>query len=268
MMLHFHDLGPSGRTTAGSAATPVVILHGLFGSGDNWLTFARTIAESRRVVLPDLPNHGDSPHTDSVSYPQMSQLIFSFLKENGLAPCVLTGHSMGGKIAMAVALEHAEAVERLCLVDIAPVSDPARHSEILAAMTEVADAGVRSRREAEEIMKKRVSSERERLFLQKSLTEGDDGIYRWKLNLPVIRENYETMLEWPYRAADGYSYKGPTWFISGSRSKYVRPEHESVIRPLFPHAKLLAVPDAGHWVHAEQPEAFSAAYERFLSEQT
>lgn len=262
MKLHFRDLGPK----SGTDELPVVILHGLFGSGDNWLTFARTLSDSRRVVLPDLPNHGDSPHTDGVSYPLTAQLIFSFLEENGLTPCVLTGHSMGGKVAMALALEHTAAVERLCLVDIAPVSDPARHSEILAAMSEVAEAGVRSRRDADVIMKQRVSSERERLFLQKSLTEGEDGIYRWKLNLPVIRDNYARMLDWPYKAEDGYRYEGPAWFIAGSRSKYVQPGHESSIKPLFPRARLVSVPDAGHWVHAEQPDAFAALFRRFLSE--
>ncbi|WP_455382284.1 alpha/beta fold hydrolase [Salinispira pacifica] len=264
MKLHLRDLSPP----EGTGLTPVMILHGLFGSGDNWLAFGKTLADSRRVVLPDLPNHGDSPHTDRFSYGYMAALLADFMRAEGLAPCVLTGHSMGGKIAMAVALEQPELVERLCLVDIAPVTDPARHSEILAAMDEVAEADVRSRREAEEIMKRRIPKERERLFLQKSLVEGEDGVYRWKLNLPLIRESYRSMLEWPYDPADGYRYDGPVLFVAGERSGYVKQEYMEAARRLFPRSRLARVPDAGHWVHAERPDQFGELFRDFLAEES
>jgi len=264
MKLHFRDLGPSN----GNGNLPIVILHGLFGSGDNWLTFAGTLSKEYRVVLPDLPNHGDSPHTDRFSYSYMAELIGGFLSDNDLSPCILTGHSMGGKIAMAVALEHGSRIERVCLVDIAPTADPARHSEMLTAMTEVANARVRSRREVDSILEKRIPSLRERQFLQKSLTEGEDGVYRWKLNLSLIQSSYAEMLAWPFRGPSqggAYHYDGPAFFIAGSRSGYVKPEHLELMQALFPHAQLVTVPDAGHWVHAEQPTTFGTAFGQFLA---
>ncbi len=264
MRLHFRDLGSSN----GYGHLPIVILHGLFGSGDNWLTFAGRLSERYRVVLPDLPNHGESPHTDRFSYSYMAELIAGFLSDNDLSPCILTGHSMGGKIAMAVALEYGSRVERVCLVDIAPTADSARHSEMLKAMDEVAKARVRSRREVDRILEQRVSSLRERQFLQKSLVEGEDGAYRWKLNLSLIQSSYAQMLSWPYNGHSqgvSYHYDGPAYFVAGSRSGYVKPEHLVLIQRFFPHARLVTVPDAGHWVHAEQPEAFETAFSEFLA---
>jgi len=262
MMLNFRRIDPPG----GSARPPVVILHGLFGSGDNWLSIARAIQSEYAVLLPDLPNHGGSPHTQSFSYPQMAEAVVELLSDEEIPRCILTGHSMGGKTAMAVALKYPQRVERLCVVDIAPKADPARHAQILAAMQEVAEAGVHSRREAEAIMAQRLESARERAFLQKSLGEDDDGVYRWRLNLDLIRRDYETAIAWPYHAHDGVRpYEGEVLFIAGEKSDYLKQSDLSHIRELFPNASRREIAGAGHWVHADRPEEFLSVYRSFLN---
>ena len=262
MMLNFRRTDPPG----GSDRPPVVILHGLFGSGDNWLGVARAIESEYTVLLPDLPNHGGSPHTSSFSYPEMAEAVVEFLSEEEIPRCILTGHSMGGKTAMAVALKYPQRVERLCVVDIAPKSDPARHTQILAAMQEVAEAAVHSRREAEAIMARRLESARERAFLQKSLGEDEYGVYRWKLNLDLIRRDYETAIAWPYHANDGVQpYDGAVMFIAGGKSGYLKQSDLSQIRQLFPNASMREIADAGHWVHADRPDEFLSVYRSFLS---
>ncbi len=261
MNLHFQRFG-SARTRG----VPLVILHGLFGSGDNWLPIARAFENEYRVILPDLPNHGDSPHTDRFTYPEMAEAIAEFLRVEELVPCILTGHSMGGKIAMATALENPGMVEKLCLVDIAPKADNSRHTQMLAAMQEVAEANVRSRRDAESILERRIPGKRERAFLQKSLVQQDDGIYRWKLNLDLIRGSYETMLGWPYEAdRDVRPYDRPALFLGGARSQYLMPDDREVILSLFPRAQMVHIADAGHWVHADQPEEFMNIFRNFVN---
>ena len=157
-------------------------------------------------------------------------------------------------------------VEKLCVVDIAPKADPARHTQILAAMQEVAEGEVRSRREAESIMSRRLQSARERAFLQKSLREDDDGVYRWRLNLDLIRRDYETAIAWPYHLQDGIQpYEGEVIFIGGGKSGYLKRADLGSIQQLFPNASMREIADAGHWVHADKPDEFLSVYRNFLN---
>ena len=152
------------------------------------------------------------------------------------------------------------------MVDIAPQHDPARHSEILAALGSVEQAGVRSRREAERLLAEHVKSPRERAFLQKSLVQADDGIYRWKMNVKLIRNSYEELLSWPYQdGGTGPCYEGPVLFVAGGRSNYLSSDDLPRIRTQFPRATLETVGEAGHWVHADDPEGFLSHFRPFVS---
>ncbi|MFP4374067.1 MAG: alpha/beta fold hydrolase [Spirochaetaceae bacterium] len=253
-MLHYQQIGHG---------VPLVILHGLFGSGDNWRSLAGDFSARARVILVDMPNHGSSPHTDDMHYEAMAAAVRELLEELGLEPAVLLGHSMGGKVAMALALSSPALIRGLVVADIAPRSYSPRHGEIIAAMQEVAAAAPSSRREAEEILAERVPGKAVRSFLLKSLKPAGDGGYRWALNIDAIAGCYEHLTSWP--EIEG-RYDGPTLFIAGGTSDYVGPEDTDAIRHLFPHAVLKRIGNAGHWLHVEQREAFTELVLSFLSE--
>jgi pimeloyl-ACP methyl ester carboxylesterase len=260
-MLHYREMG---------SGTPLLILHGLFGSGDNWRGLAKDFSGQARVLLVDLPNHGSSPHTDDMHYEAMAAAVRELIEELGLGRLVLLGHSMGGKVAMALALSSPELVRGLVVADIAPRSYRPMHQEIIAAMQEVAAAAPPSRRDADEILSARISSKAVRSFLLKSLKQdGDggtpdgDGGYSWALNIDAIADCYEHLVSWP--EIEG-RYEGPVLFIGGGKSDYVKPEDIDDIKRLFPHAVLESIDDAGHWLHVEQRETFTELILSFLSE--
>jgi pimeloyl-ACP methyl ester carboxylesterase len=255
-MLHYQE---SGRGPA------LVVLHGLFGSGDNWRSLAKDFAGQARVLLVDMPNHGSSPHTDDMHYEAMADAVRELIEERGIAPAFLLGHSMGGKAAMALALTRPELVRGLIVADIAPRSYMPRHTAIIAAMQEVAEAVPSSRSEAEEILAERIPSKPVRAFLLKSLTADGDGGYRWSLNIDAIAACYEHLISWP--EIEG-RYEGPTLFIGGGKSDYVDPDDIDDIWRLFPHASLESIDDAGHWLHVEQRETFTELVLAFLAEHT
>jgi pimeloyl-ACP methyl ester carboxylesterase len=243
------------------AGTPVAILHGLFGWGRNWATIAQRLAVRHRVVALDLRNHGNAPWADTMTYAEIAEDIRDTLGE----PATLIGHSMGGKAAMVAALAGALAgnwVERLVVVDIAPVDYPPPTAQ-LAAMRGLDLAAITRRSEADRLMTAAIPDPAERAFLLQNLVFGD-GPPHWRLNLAGIEQSMPDILGFP-DLPPGAVYRGPTLFIAGANSGYLRPEHEPAIRRLFPTAKFVRVPDASHWVHAEQPEAFLQAAETFLS---
>lgn len=254
MMLHYEEAG-SGR--------PLIILHGLFGSGDNWRSPAKDFAPHARVILVDMPNHGASPHTDDMHYLVMADAVRELIEHLELGPAVLLGHSMGGKVAMALALTQPELVRGLIVADIAPRSYMPRHTQIIAAMQEVAGATVSSRSEAEEILAAHIPSKSVRAFLLKSFRPQEGGGYGWSLNIDAIAECYEHLISWP--AMEG-RYEGPVLFIGGGKSDYVDPDDIDDIQALFPHAALESIDDAGHWLHVEQRETFTELVIDFLSE--
>lgn len=239
------------------AGPPVAILHGLFGWGRNWATIAQRLAARHRVIALDLRNHGNSPWAETMSYAEMAGDVRDTLG----GPVTLIGHSMGGKAAMVAALG-GDWAERLVVVDIAPVDYPAPTAQ-LDALRGLDLAKVTRRSEADRLMSATISDPAERAFLLQNLVFGD-GPPHWRLNLAAIEQSMPDILGFP-DLSPGTAYHGPTLFIAGADSGYVRSEHEPAIRKLFPAAEFVRIPGASHWVHAEQPEAFLATAERFLT---
>ena len=240
---------------------PVGVLHGLFGAGQNLRTAARALAAGRRVILLDLRNHGSSPRAPSMGYAEMAEDVRETLAARGALPAALLGHSMGGKVAMRLALDDAPAVMRLLVADIAPVAYPPHFHELVAALRALPLHAGLTRADASARLAPDVGDPALRAFLLQNLRFGD-GAPRWRIGLDAIAENLPSLEGWD--APPGRAYGGPALFLSGDRSTYVRPEHRPAIRALFPAARFATLRDAGHWMHADQPEAFGATAAAFL----
>src|ERR687890_790483 len=266
----------SGRTI-GDAGPRVAFVHGLFGQGKNWTTIARRLAEEgRRVTLLDLPNHGHSPWTDRVDYLDMAQLVAAELESSG-EPVTLVGHSMGGKVAMQLALRRPELLRALVVVDIAPVTyplkggrtdDPDEEASPFAAFIEAMRTmdleGLRTRDEADQALRAAVPSRMVRSFLLQSLVrEGAGGGWRWRLNLELLERDLGELRGFP-EPPPGASFDGPVLWVAGANSTYVLPEDRPHMDALFPTTRLVRIKDAGHWVHSEQPEIFLTTLRLFL----
>ena len=245
------------------AGPPLAILHGLFGSGRNWATIAQHLAATHRVITLDLRNHGASPWADAMDYPTMAEDVVATLHALGHRRFALLGHSMGGKPAMVAALTEASAVERLVVVDIAPVTYPVHHLALVHAMRALDLGGIRRRSEADAGLAPAVPDPAERAFLLQNLIFSD-GQPSWRLNLAAIERALPDLADFPAAAGDT-GFDGPALFIAGSLSDYLRPDVEPVIRHLFPQARVERIPGAGHWLHAEQPQAFLALVAPFLA---
>lgn len=241
---------------------PLLVLHGLFGSGRNWATVAKRLAASHRVLTLDLRNHGHSPWADAMDYGAMAADVRGFIAARDLGRVALVGHSMGGKVAMTLALQDAAPVERLVVVDIAPVPNPPRLHAYVKAMQALDVGRIGRRAEADAALAAVVTDPADRAFLLQNLVI-EPGHVQWRLNLDAIERDMPAILGFP-ELAPGRVYDGPTLFVAGARSDYVRPEHEPAIRRLFPRAQIAHIAGAGHWVHAEQPEAFLGTLMPFL----
>lgn len=231
---------------------PLVILHGLFGTSDNWMSLARNWAATHTVVLVDLRNHGRSPHHPDMTYPEMVADVVRLLEREWIHRARVMGHSMGGKVAMHMALTYPDLVDRLMVVDIGVKTYPGGHEEILSALSEMSLEDLRSRSEAAEALRGRINDEAVVQFLLKNLAREGEGI-RWKMNLEAISRHYPQILS-GIEAQE--SFDKPTRFLRGGRSRYILDEDWSGIRDMFPAGELRTIPDAGHWVHAERPDAF------------
>lgn len=249
--------------TATGSGEPLVILPGLFGSKRNWSSVARQLAEQRRVITVDLRNHGESPWDDVHDYPAMAGDVAQLIVTQGLQPAAVLGHSMGGKVAMVLALTQPELVSRLIVVDIAPARSTANTRAVLQAMQDVPLAAVATRSEAKAAMAEAVPSAGVRDFLALNLTSSPEGL-RWGINLESLAHNFENILGFPDVPAD-MTFDKPTLFLGGGRSPYIQPEHHAEIMRLFPHASIDSIPDAGHWVHADAPQAFLERVTAFLA---
>jgi len=245
------------------AGPPLAILHGLFGSGRNWASMAQRLAAHHRVIAIDLRNHGASPWAETMDYREMAEDVRATLQARGYDRFALLGHSMGGKVAMTAALEHGAAVERLIIVDIAPVAYAAHHLGHVRAMRELDLADIKRRSDADAALAPAIADAAERAFLLQNLIL-EDGRARWRLNLEAIEREMPRLIDFPAIPA-GRTYDGLSLFVGGGRSDYLRPEHEPVIRRLFPNAEIANIENAGHWLHAEQPTAFLAVVEAFLN---
>jgi pimeloyl-ACP methyl ester carboxylesterase len=242
-------------TTIGPAdGAPVVVLHGLFGSGRNWMTVARHLAGPWRFVTPDLRNHGASPWADTMTYPSMAADVVALIEgAEGGGPCALVGHSMGGKVAMIVALSRPDLVERLVVVDVAPVAYESVFRAYAEAMLAARLDGVTRRNEVDAQLVDVVPKPGTRAFLLQNLVLTPTP--HWRANLRVLAESMDDIAGFPAVPA-GVTYERPTTFISGEQSDYVTPVVLPVIGRLFPRSRRVVVPDAGHWVHSENFDGF------------
>ncbi len=252
------------RAVEQGGGAPVALLHGLFGQGANFGTLARRLAARARVIALDLRNHGHSPHAAAMSYKAMAEDVLETLRERAALPCALLGHSMGGKVAMMATLEAPGAVHGLLVADIAPVRYPpaftAATTAIAAAMTALPLAPSLTRAEADAALAAVASAEVRGLLLQ-NLCLGAHP--HWRIGLPAIAAALPTLLDWP--VVEAAPYAGPALFVAGARSDLLREEYRPAIRALFPAARFLTLKDAGHWLHADQPEAFASVAEGFLT---
>ena len=240
---------------------PIIVLHGLFGSSDNWLTQAKLLANHYTIFSLDLRNHGQSPHSDDFDYPSMVKDLDEFIETNVLHNSVIIGHSMGGKAAMNFALAHPDKLSKLIVVDIAPKAYNLEHYTIAEGLKAIPVDKVASRNEADEILGQRVPEPDVRQFLLKNLQRKSEGGFVWKINLPVITDKLANIgldLQFPG------SFDKPTLFIRGSKSNYIRDSDWDRIREVFPKAELESM-DTGHWVQAEKPQEFSDAVLKWLA---
>ncbi len=235
--------------------SPLVVLHGLFGSARNWTSIARGLADIRQVHALDLRNHGASGWSDEMTYERMAEDVAAYIERRGLAPADLLGHSMGGKTAMVLALVYPELVERLIIVDIAPV-DYQRDSfpTYVEAMQAIDLERVARRAEVDAQLAEAIPDASLRAFLLQNLVS-QDGRFHWRLNLAGIGANLPAVTAFP---RFDRSFDGPTTFLAGEQSDYIRPRDEGAIHRLFPQATIFEVGQAGHWPHAEQPKRFLA----------
>ncbi len=243
-----------------NGGTPLLVLHGLFGSARNWQTLARRFAETRRVYALDLRNHGGAPWAEGMGYPEMADDVLRFLDDRGFARAAVIGHSMGGKVAMTLALRHPDRVERLVVADIAPVAYTHTHAPYVAAMKAADLDGCSRRPQVEAQLAAAVPEAPLRSFLMQNLVL-ENGKFLWRINLDAIGAGMAGLIGYPDLGAAHYD--GPTLFIGGSKSDYILPEHHAAIRRRFPKAEIAMIEGAGHWLHAERPEEFAALVERF-----
>lgn len=244
---------------------PIIILHGYMGSLDNWQTFAKALSEDYMVITVDQRNHGKSFHSEEFSLELMAEDLKALMESEWIHEAVIMGHSMGGKTAMTFAMMYPDIVEKLIVLDIAPKQYERGHDIILQALNEVPIDEVISRNQVSDVLTKYIDDAGVRLFLMKNLkrkpkTSGHQG-YEWKVNLPVLTEQYPAILE----QIKGDPFEEPTLFIRGEKSKYIVDDDMDLITSLFPQSKLETVADAGHWVHAEQPKALLQLVREFLA---
>ncbi len=249
MLLHGVEMGQG---------PPVALLHGLFGQAGNFGTVQKALAAERRVIALDLRNHGASPHAPVMGYPAMAEDVLETLRDLRALPCALVGHSMGGKVAMQAAIEAPAAVARLVVSDIAPRAYPPGFRTYAAAMRALPPGLTRA--EADRALVATVDDAGVRAFLLQNFRFGADP--GWRIGLDAIAESLPAIEGFP--AQEG-AYPGPALFIAGGRSDYIRAEDRPAIRALFPAARFLTLKQAGHWVHADDPQGFTAALRAFLA---
>ena len=242
-------------------APKLLILHGLFGSGDNWRSHAKALATSWDVWVADMPNHGRSDRLEDPSYRQVSARLWAALDELGLANVAIIGHSMGGKAAMMMALDRPERVDALVVVDIAPVRYPAWHHREIAALKAVVTAAPQGRKTADAVLAEYVDNVSVRMFLLKSWAPRGDGSYQLQLAIDVIEAHYDVISGWPQ---PDLRYDGPMLVVRGGASEYVLAEHDASFARHFSRRQTATIAGAGHWLHAERRDEFLTLVARFL----
>lgn len=240
---------------------PLIILHGLLGSLDNWQTLAKQYAENFTVFIIDLRNHGKSPHSKEFSYELMADDLLEFCDTKHIYKSNLLGHSMGGKVAMLFALQNPDYIEKLIIADIAPHSYPPGHNEIFEALFSVDLDKMESREEVEAILKPKIPIFSTRQFLMKGLSRDESNKFIWKFNLEALWNNYEKILG---SFDTNQVFNGEVLFIKGAKSDYILPEYEQEIARNFSKYQIKEIANVGHWLHAENPEEFYKISSEFL----
>jgi pimeloyl-ACP methyl ester carboxylesterase len=241
---------------------PLIILHGLFGMSDNWLSLAKRFSAAYKVFLIDQRNHGQSPHHPDFNYEVMTNDLFEFIKAERLENIILMGHSMGGKTAMNFALRHEAYIDKLIIVDIAPKSyNTDRFAAILNALRNLPLPQLTSRSEADMLLSRTIKAAALRQFLLKNLTRDENGHFIWKLNIDALLNNLDHISR---QIESDTIYRKPMLLIKGEKSDYITEDDYPEIKRLFPTVQLSIISGATHWVHAEAPQKFFETVNRFL----
>ena len=277
MKLNYRKYGESG--------TPLIILHGMYGSGDNWVSIARELSARFEVYVIDQRNHGHSPHSATHNYPVLRDDLKTFMDAEGIDQAVLIGHSMGAKTIMYFAALWPDRVRSLVSVDMAPKAyhdlalesrSAANHGALIDAMLELDLTGMSSREEIDQALSVKIGSERVRSFLMKNAQRSKSGVFFWRINLVALRDNLPRILDGLLDSENsgvggleeippGGIAAFPALFVAGENSDYIRAEDSQLIRSLFPAAQIVTIPNAGHWVHAEQPRLLLKNLDYFLN---
>lgn len=255
MQLHYQTLGQG---------QPLILLHGLFGSADNWSTVARHLSKTHQVISVDLRNHGRSPHSESQSYTDMAQDLLELCDALNLNTTHLLGHSLGGKVAMQFATQYPERIDQLIIVDMAMREYPSSHTHLIDAMLSVDLPNMKSRSEVDQALRDSIKETMVRNFLLMNIVPTDNGDNRlmWRINLAGLKANYPALREAVCQQA---RYDKPCLFIRGELSDYINAEDIDQIKTCFINAQFTSLP-TDHWVHAEQPQSFIKLVSKFITE--
>lgn len=239
---------------------PLIIMHGLFGTYENWGTQIKALSEHFQVIAVDMRNHGRSDHEPVMDYPAMAADIVELMDDLGLESANILGHSMGGKAAMQLALNHPDRIRKLIVVDIAPVEYKPHHDDVFTGLYSVQLDQLKSRGDADKQLSAHVDELGVRAFLLKNLYRDENKQFRWRMNLDVLRNQYAHI----GAAPSGTPFQGKTLFIKGENSHYLLPKHRDQVLTLFPNTSYKLMQGAGHWPHAEKPSIFGKIVLGFL----
>jgi esterase len=253
---------PELNFSVSGSGSPLLIMHGLFGSSRNWQSLARRLEQHNRVVNIDLRNHGQSFHDSRMDYPAMAADVAELIHSQELVNCSLLGHSMGGKVAMLLALQQPEHISRLIVADIAPVEYRHSHADLVEAVLDIDLASLDSRADADRILAGRIPEAGLRAFLLHNLARDGEG-WKWRVNWRAIRDSMDQLIGFD-EMPENWRLDLPTLFIRGSASDYIGPAEIEVIERHFSNAEIATIEGAGHWLHAEQPKEFLRLVSDFL----
>jgi len=248
--------------TYGNHPKKLLILHGLFGMTDNWHHIAGKLSEKYTVIVVDLRNHGNSPKNATMNYDVMASDVMELLWTLQLEKVYLLGHSMGGKVAMNFALQYPDKLQKLIVVDIAPKNYGRGHDDIFAALLPLDLSLYKTRSEIDQQLEKDLPDFYTRQFILKNLQRNEEGTYSWKMGLKNIYDNYDNISSG--ELPEGKQYNGDTMFLKGEKSKYIQEKDKEEIEKYFPKAIFETIENAGHWVHADNPNAVVQAINNFI----
>lgn len=239
----------------------LIIIHGLFGSADNWRSVAKLLAGFARVITVDLRNHGQSPHSDEMNYDVMADDIAELITDLALQQVDVIGHSIGGKVAMTLTARYPAMVRRLVVVDMAPKQYLDSHSDIFKALLHLDLSTFSKRNEVDAALASEIPEKAVRQFLLMNVAMDSNGLY-WRINLQGIADNYATLLN---KVCEGQEVMHVTLFLRGGSSNYIEPNDDKMIKQIFPNSDIVTFEQTGHWIHAEMPQPFITTVSQFFN---